>query len=265
MSFSGIESRYVQNSRAKIFLFEGGRESKKTVLFLHGVGGASLTSWFLLLPELAQKYHVVAPDMFFANLPDLVGSGYHIRSEDLLVETVVENLPVDKVTIVGLSFGAWPALQMAINHPEKVERLVLISPLGMAAAEVLDGLHFSSANVGKEFYYSIFKHPPPVPGLFLEEHWNRTAKLLNALSVFKPQLVFEGKQLKRGIAKVQCPVLIVHGDEDRIIPKSQFVELAEGLPNCVIAELDDCGHAVVWDQPERLRVLLEDFVSRDGR
>ena len=150
-----------------IFWFEGGREHEQSVILLHGVGGNALSSWFRLLPALAKRYHVIAPDLFFANMPDLVDSGYDIQSEKALTEFLIHHLGLQRVALLGLSFGAWPAMQAAVDLPGVVNGVILVSPFGPDGAGVVEGLRLDPGNPGKDFYYRIFQTPPPAPELFL--------------------------------------------------------------------------------------------------
>lgn len=262
LSLNGISTRFVHKNGATVFFFEGGKENAETVILLHGVGGNALTSWFQLLPELSEKYHVVAPDMFFANLPDLVDSGYHISSEKALVELLYDQLNISKASLVGLSFGAWPALQMASDYPGKVGGVVLISPLGAEANRIIAGLQLDPKSPGKDFYYRIFETPPPVPGMFLTSHWERTSRVFAALPRFKNQLDIEGQKLKSVYSKVECPVITIHGKEDRVIPRQHFERLGASFGKGSVLGLEQSGHAVVWDQPDQLALAVESFLER---
>lgn len=264
LGLHGIEARTLHQGPTTVFFYEGGREHDQTVILLHGVGGNGLTSWFQLMPELVKKYHVIAPDMFFANLPDLINSGYHVSYERNLVNFLYDRLELSKATLVGLSFGAWPALMVAEESPARVEGVVLVSPLSGDANAIVAGLDLDKDNPGKDFYYRIFENPPPVPGLFLTPHWERTTDVFEALPHFRSQLETEGRKLDKALAEIQCPVLVIHGQEDRIIPRVQFDRLAVGVASGTLLGLERSGHAVVWDQPDALADAVESFLQKVG-
>ena len=264
LAVNGVHGHFLQRGATTLFYFEGGKDNPRSVILLHGVGGNALSSWFRLMPALAGKYHVVAPDLFFSNLPDLIGSQYHIRAEERLVEVIMDETGIERASLVGLSFGAWPALQTAMDRPGCVEKLVLVSPLDGSANAILDDLDLDRDDPGKDFYYRIFESPPPVPGLLLLRHWDRTSKVFNALPSFRRQLEIEGRVLDMGLGKVKCPTLVVHGKDDRIIPVERFQALAGGVADGRELSLDACGHAVVWDQPGRLEDAIAVFLSEGG-
>ncbi|WP_243543978.1 alpha/beta fold hydrolase [Pseudodesulfovibrio tunisiensis] len=260
----GIHGKRIVRGGDTVFLFEGGPRDGRTVLLLHGVGGNALTSWFRLMPDLARQYRVIAPDMFFANLPDLVGSGYGIDLENRLVDMLFDNLDVERASIVGLSFGAWPALRAAADHPERVDRVVLVSPLGGKADQVLEGLDLDPDDPGRDFHYRIFSSPPPVPSLFLRPHWDRTTRVFRALPHFLDQLAVEGERLEAAMPRVQCPVLIVCGEQDRIMGRELFRDMAGQLPHGSLLELEGSGHAVVWDRADALAGVVTDFLGQEA-
>lgn len=264
LGLHGIEARELYKNNTTVFFYEGGTEHEQTVILLHGVGGNALTSWFQLMPELVKRYHVIAPDMFFANLPDLINSGYHVSYEKNLVNFLYDQLNISKASLVGLSFGAWPALQVAADTPDKVEGVVLVSPLSGEANQIVSGLQLNKDNPGKDFYYRIFENPPPVPGLFLTPHWDRTSDVFAALPHFRTQLDIEGRKLNDASSEIKCPVLIIHGQEDRVIPRASFEKLAAGFASGSLLGLEQSGHAVVWDQPDKLLEAVESFLAHAG-
>ncbi|MEF2231513.1 MAG: alpha/beta fold hydrolase [Pseudodesulfovibrio sp.] len=262
LAMKGVHSRYLRKGATTIYFLEGGREHPRTVILLHGVGGKALTSWFRLLPSLAEKYHVIAPDLFFANLPDLVGSGYDVRSETSLLDLLMTGEKIGRAALVGLSFGAWPALRTAVDRPDRVERLVLVSPLDGAANEVLSLLDLDPADPGRDFYYRIFDSPPPVPPLFLHSHWDRTSAVFRALPSFRTQLEAEGRYLDRSLGRVRCPVLVLHGANDLIISAARFEAMVAAIPGGRGEAVAGSGHALVWDRADRLREAVEAFLDQ---
>lgn len=263
LELHGIAGEQVQIEGSTIFYFEGGKENEEILILLHGVGGNALTSWFGIMPNLVRHYHVLAPDMFFANLPDLVGSGYHIRMEEQLVAMLFDHLGIGQASLVGLSFGAWPALRFAAEHPQRVKRIALISPLPGSAFEIFSMLDLDEKNPGKDFYFRIFEFPPPIPNFFLHRHWDRTTVLFNSLPYFREQLENEGEMVSEMFSNVTCPVLIVHGNDDRIIQAKLFQQMAAALPIGSTVGLEKCGHAVVWDRSKSLEQIVEKYFAQE--
>ena len=104
------------------------------VLFIHGSGPgvSAFANWRLVLPELAKSHRVIAPDMVgfgFTDRPE--GVKYDVDTWVAQAIGLLDALGVAKAHIVGNSFGGAIALALAIRHPERVERLVLMGSVGV--------------------------------------------------------------------------------------------------------------------------------------
>ena len=113
---------------------EDGKESDPTVMLVHGSGPGvtSYANWRLVIPALAENFHVVAPDM--------VGFGYSDRPEGVKYsldtwadQTVglMDTLGIEKAHLVGNSFGGGIGLRIATKHPDRVDKLVLMGSMGV--------------------------------------------------------------------------------------------------------------------------------------
>ncbi|MCB1755197.1 MAG: alpha/beta fold hydrolase, partial [Gammaproteobacteria bacterium] len=112
------------------------------VLLIHGSGpGVSAwANWRLTLPALADNYRVIAPDMAgfgFSERPE----NYQYNMENWVTQAVglLDALEIEKAAVVGNSFGGALALAMAIKHPSRVERLVLMGSVGVPF-DITEGL-----------------------------------------------------------------------------------------------------------------------------
>lgn len=119
--------RYMQINGTKIRYIESGEG--KPLILLHGLMGSSL-SWFQNIPYFAEDYHVFAFD--FPGLGKSELGNYHckIKSYSKVLEKVIEEKNFEKPILVGISLGGHVALEYTLNHPGKVDKLVLISPTG---------------------------------------------------------------------------------------------------------------------------------------
>ena len=120
---NGIETNYLEDG-----------SGDDTVLLIHGSGPGvtSYANWRLVIPALATKFRVIAPDM--------VGFGFSERPTDVEynVQTwadqtvgVMDALGIEKASLVGNSFGGAIALRIATQHPERIDKLVLMGSMGV--------------------------------------------------------------------------------------------------------------------------------------
>src|SRR6476620_5959413 len=128
---NGIKTNYLEDG-----------SGDQTVLLIHGSGPGvtSYANWRLVIPALAEKFRVIAPDM--------VGFGYSDRPEDVEYslqtwadQTVgfIKAMGIEKCHLIGNSFGGSIALRIATQHPELVDKIVLMGSMGVPF-EITDGL-----------------------------------------------------------------------------------------------------------------------------
>ena len=155
-------------------------------------------------------------------------------------------------TLVGTSFGASVALWLALQMPEQIEALVLISPVGILPA---DG--FSAAD-GEDLKRRLFAHPEaarlPEPG--------PGAAALEQAALARLRSASHDGDLEAALAGVRCPTLVVFGQEDRVVSPEAARIYQDRVPNCNVAWVYDAGHAIAAERPEALAGLVLDYVRR---
>ena len=203
------------------------------VLLIHGSGpGVSAwANWRLTMPRLATRFRVIAPDM--------VGFGFTERPTGVRYDLdtwvghalgLLDALRIDRAHIVGNSFGGALALALAIRHPQRVRRLVL-----MGAA----GVPFTRASIRpgvQEAFAAMFPAP--------RQRW------VDALA--SPE---------EAIRALPHETLIVHGREDRVIPLSNALTLARWIHRSQLHVFGRCGHWTQIEHAERFATLVGDFLA----
>jgi len=231
---------------------------------LHGMGGNALFTWMQLLPALAKRYHVIAPDLLASNFLRLNPKTYSVDAEVQLVMALLNGLGVQKTDIVGLSVGGWVALLIALENPERVRKLILLESAGLITEiPELAYLTLDNREKAKRFMKLLFYHPPPLPGFVLDS-------LVKSSKRIKPfyLMVFEGfvenskdRLLDGKLAQITHPTLVIHGRQDEVIPLEVGQKLAAGLPNAELIILEESGHAAVWDSPLQIRKNILNFLK----
>ncbi len=244
------------------------------VLLIHGSGpGVSAwANWRLLMAPLAERARVIAPDM--------VGFGYSERPEgfaygmDAWVRQAVgllDALGIERADLVGNSFGGGLALALAIRHPERVRRLVLMGSVGVpfeltpgldavwgyepslaAMRALLDIFAFDRSRVTDELarlryeasirpgFQESFAAMFPAP----RQRW------IEALA--SPEA---------DIRRIPHETLVVHGREDRVIPLANAYRLAELLARVQLHVYGQCGHWTQIEHAARFARLVGDFLA----
>jgi pimeloyl-ACP methyl ester carboxylesterase len=243
-------SRYVSLGGKRIHYCVEGRGP--TLLLLHGVM-ASLHSWQGWVDQLAPHYRIVRID-----LPGFGNSG-HVASDDYspehaleLIDQICAHLHLDRIAIAGNSLGGFFAWYYAAHRPERVEKLILLAPLGYPQKlPPLLSLMSLPLLGGLASYLS------PVKLLERMLHARNPAAMVQ---VSRQLRAFDG-ELARHIPRVRCPTLLLWGQEDRWVP----VELLDGwrrdLPSALVKVYPGVGHVPMEEIPELTALDAHAFLS----
>lgn len=254
----------------------------ETVLLLHGLAGSSRT-WRAVLPELARTHDVIAPDLLGHGESAKPMGDYSLGAFASGLRDFLATLDVPSATIVGHSFGGGVAMQLAYQHPELCDRLVLVSSGGLGrevswllrlltlpGAEQLMPLMFPrliadrGEDVGRVLGRIGLRSP------HLAEMWrayaslagaeNRRAFVRTIRGVIEPggQTV---SALDRLYLAAHLPTLIVWGNKDDIIPVKHAAAAHEAIPGSRLALLVGVGHFPHIEAPDRFLSVLIDFLG----
>lgn len=220
------------------------------VLVLHGGGGLQHNPTHDLL---AETNRVIAIE-----IPGFGDSPVNDRSSSLLdlaqtVLAVADALKLERFSLVGTSFGGALAGWVATQAPDRVDKLVLISP----AAIRPDG-SASPLNAGpEELKALLFGHPeryelPVVPPEVAEKN----------ASMFKLLGPGRDPELEKRLSTFSAPTLVVFGELDRLTPVELGRLYVELLPDAYLAIVYDAGHSLEIERPEATAEIVGDFLDR---
>ena len=247
---AGVVSEMIQYDDGAIHLLRGGEGPP--LLFLHAAGGAGM--WHPFHRMLSERFEVFAPDH----------PGFGKSDQLALVEGVddltyhnldlMDRLGVEKAIVVGASFGGWLAAELAVHSPHRVERLVLISPVGLRIPEhpVADLFIMTPEQKVAALFYDpavaakMFPAEPDVD-FILEMYKNDTAFARYAWTPF-----LNDPKLERRLGRITAPTLVLWPAADRVVPKAHCERYAERIPNARLEVVPDAGHAVFIEDPERV-------------
>lgn len=277
--FAGLEgwARQVTlpASGLRLFLYDTGEGAETPVVLLHGLGDEADT-WRHVLPALAADHRVIAPDLpgFGRSGPPPGRDVLPFYLEMLLALLDAEAIP--RAVLVGHSAGAMIAQAFALEHPARVERLVLVSGGLVSATKRVDPglLLFMVPGLG-EWIYTRLRRDPQAAYRTLEGYYHRLADLSQADRDFLyrrvNQRVWSDSQrrgffaLLRGLAGWlpaqqkrlaerlrgwSTPTTVIWGEDDRVTPVANARALAEMLPAARLVLIPSAGHNVQQEQPQ---------------
>jgi len=231
---------------------------------MHGLADLHATTgeWPAHLAALGGARTVIAPAhpgwMGSLGAESLEGpEDYAFHYADLL-----DALGLSTVDVVAASIGAWFAAELAIRHPGRVGRLVLVCPLGLHVPGADDVPTFFGAvaprGIGglSEARAVLFADAEgPVARATLPDDMDRDAQLrwftglTGAARVGWAAPHFQSRRLTRHLFRIRCPVLVLGGRSDRLVPASHIKRWVGLLPQAEHALIDATGHAGVLEQP----------------
>jgi pimeloyl-ACP methyl ester carboxylesterase len=232
------------------------------VLCLHGAGGLI---WDPLLEALAAGHTVYAvehPGADSESLEHLPG----IWELVLFYDEVLDGLGLDRVAVVGHSFGGMVSAELAANNPRRVSKLVLIAPIGLwrddapipdiaaVPAQRLPELVLADPNSPLAGMLT----PPADDPQALFEAAVRMASILHFI------WPLPDKGLRRRIHRVSAPTLLVWGDQDRLVSPVYAEEFAGLLRHSEVAMIPGAGHLPQMEDPEPVRRAVLGFLDRPG-
>lgn len=247
---------------------EAGEPGQPPVVLLHGL----TDSWFSfsqVLPALGATCHAFALDQRGHGNSDRP-ERYGVADFAADVLAFLDALDLPRVTLVGHSMGSIIAQQVALDVPERVERLVLVGAAASVRTEgvfelrqAIDALEDPvPAEFAREFQLSTIHLP--VPGDFLDRVVTESLKL--------PARVWQGAiaglldaDSSARLGEITMPTLILWGAQDTIFDRAAQEQLLAGIGSAVLKTYAGTGHALHWERPATFVRDLVAFITAGGR
>ncbi len=247
-------SRYVTLGGTRIHYCVDGRGP--TLLLLHGVMG-SLHSWQGWVDQLAPHYRIIRLDLpGFGSSACLASDDYSPEYALELIDQVCSHLHLEQLSIAGNSLGGFFAWYYAAHRPERVEKLVLLDPVGYPQKlPPLVSLMSLPLVGGLAGYLS--------PDKLLERVLH--ARTPGAMVQVSRQLASFDGDLARHIPRVRCPTLLMWGQEDRWTPVELLDAWRRDLPCAQVKVYPGVGHVPMEEIPELTALDAHAFLSGGAR
>jgi pimeloyl-ACP methyl ester carboxylesterase len=253
------------------------------LLLIHGMAGSSAT-WRHVIPKLARRFTVVAPDLLGHGASAKPRADYSLGAYASGIRDLMAALGYKRGTIVGQSFGGGVALQTAYQFPERCERLVLVGSggLGVEVNALLRALSLPGAALALPLgCRPLFRDLARIAGRFLARRGLRLAPtLVEAAEAYASLIDADARrafvQTLRSVVDpwgqrvsardrlylvAEMPTLLVWGTDDRVIPVAHAHDTRASMPGCRLELFEAAGHFPHCDDPERFARVLEHFVD----
>ncbi|MFJ8067023.1 alpha/beta fold hydrolase [Psychrobacillus sp. NPDC096426] len=275
-----IKTRKIQTNGYSTSLLESGNPENDTIIFLHGggPGATAISNWKNFIPCFNEQFHVLAPD--------ILGYGYTDHPEEMpktlagwmrervnQVLAMMDELGIEKAHIAGNSMGGALTMHLLMAAPERFDRVSLMGSAGglssTATVEVMRMIGFykdptitSFKNLLKWFVYDESLIGDQLDTIVKErfEEVMRPEVRRSYESFFAvPPVDFNVPP--SALRRIDHPVLIAHGREDRFVLPESSVYLQQYIPNSQLHIFDKCGHWVQVERKDSYSKLLLDFFN----
>jgi pimeloyl-ACP methyl ester carboxylesterase len=241
----GIETNYKIGGKGENFLI------------LHGWNGSS-DSWRKIIEILEIKYKVICPDFPGFGKTETPKISWSLSDFVEWLKEFTEKLDLKEFFLLGHSFGGRVAIKFSISYPEKVKKLILVSPGGIKQKWGLkEKIAFQLAKVGNAIFSKkpFFRFKDGARNLFYRVM--RIKDYSRARGIMKETMkkIVE-EDLLPELSKIQNKTLIIWGEKDKIIPLKYAFIFKEKIKNSKLEILPKIFHSPHLEDPEKLAEVL---------
>lgn len=264
----------------RIHYQEAGDEKAPPIILVHGFISSTLIWSDVFLPLADAGFRVIAPDLPGCGYSDKPRNGeYTIESQARAVIGLMNRLDIEKAIIVGASYGGAIAAMIALDHPARVTRLVLIGTV-------------SSDQPKKKLLLRILRLPVVgdiVTPLFLGSHWvlrkrmermyRRTGVAVDEHKIaarhhslasanthramMRTMRRWSANRIQRDARLIRQPTMLIWGEDDEHIPLSEGFHLRDTIPNARLIVFRQCGHLPQAEYPEKFVEVVVEFCKAE--
>ncbi|MEA2362507.1 MAG: hypothetical protein QOD71_1652 [Thermoleophilaceae bacterium] len=271
----------VEVEGARINYVDIGSGEREPIVFVHGLGG-QWQNWLENIPRAAQERRVIALDLPGFGLSPMPREKITIPGYGRQVDALADRLGLGRVDIVGNSMGGYIAAEVAIQVPERVDQLLLVSAAGITSADLaqrpimaLGRIATAVASYGAARHRDIAARP--------KSRHMALALVARHPSLLKPDLAYEGffkgtgkpgfddalranldYDFRDRLPDIRQPTLIVWGEKDSIIPVKDAQEFERLISDSRKVVMTDTGHIPMAERPGAFNDLMMEFLAERG-
>lgn len=271
-AYSRPSGSFAQQERCRIHYMEAGMG--EPLLLIHSIG-QSLYTWRGLFDLLSSRYRVIAMDLpgfGYSDRPD--NFGFAVEDYAEVIGRFMDALDIESAHIVGFSMGGGYAMRFALQYPERVGRLVLLSP-GSVTNEMplmvrmidnpvfglVASMLYNLGSVEKLLNDAVFDLTNITQDV-VQEYYRPIADSVTRRCIRKSLQYFDDEGIVARLRELSVPVLILNGGEDKWHePSSAAMELYHSaIRDCGYSVIRNAGHLMHEEKPERVSAAIFEFI-----
>lgn len=235
--------------------------------------GSDVSSWAGVAGELSKNFRVITFDNRGAGRSETPSGRYTVRQMAADAVRVLDHLKIKKANVLGHSLGGYIAEELAIRHPERVDKLVLVSA-GAASSKRLNAIL-------KDFYFrlknceSLEDWIREWPRWLFSPKCRRNKKFIEGFVKFGANYRYaQGADGFKGQAdavktfdargrlkKIKAKTLVLEGGKDALIPPTEAKALAKNIPGCVYQTIKGAAHCIHIEYPGQFIKSVKAFLT----
>jgi pimeloyl-ACP methyl ester carboxylesterase len=281
LNVNGLNIRYLEAGKSAAAnsnssTNENNNSKVQNVLFIPGLG-SSADRWLDIPDALAlSSLHAVALDLPGFGLSDKpIDIDYTIKEFVKFVAIFMSNARIAKASIVGHSLGGYVAAQLATEHSDLVDKLVLIDSSGMLDGptlllqQYLDAAMKPSRQAVRAVFEQLVADPIRIPDVLVDGfiyRINQPGARHAFKSAFDNSVYTQiGIEKLKQIGESKIPTMIIWGMQDNLIPVKYFRTFQEAIGGSQTVVVEDAGHAPFAEKPAVVSEILRQFIIGKGR
>ena len=244
----------------RLRVWRGGKRGGEPWLLLHGMGATSAT-FLPLLGALRRDCEIVLPELSANGGTRGPRAAIGVADGiDVVAELARREFSDRPPTVCGVSLGAWIAARLGIAQPDRVARLVLVSPGGYRNQDwrrIESIVRVETLADIKRMWQALFVSPPwyVKPARYLLYLLYTTPTVRDVLATVREQDAFDDGEL----ARLTMPVALVFGEKDTLFRPEVGEAMRRALPDATLTIVPGAGHGLQWEKPRDFFAAVEAF------
>jgi pimeloyl-ACP methyl ester carboxylesterase len=255
---------------------EAGDENAPPIILIHGFISSNSIWSHVLLPFAQAGFRAIAPDLPGYGYSDKPADAqYTIAEQARAVIRLMDRLEIETSVIVGVSYGGAVAATIALDYPERAEKLVLVGAVANDDAKKKFLLRVSCLPLVGDIATPLFLGSRWILRKRMEDMYRRMGRpvsekmvasrhhLLETANVHRAMIRtarrWSANRIEREASLIRQPTLLVWGDQDTHIPIENAFKLRDAIPNARLIVFRNCGHLPPAERSERFVEVVADF------
>lgn len=249
----------------------GKKDAKTTLIFLNGLTQGTI-AWALTVPYLANDYRIILMDLVFQGNSDKDAEWRTFDQHAADVKSLIDELKVDNLVMIGLSYGGMVAQHFAVLYPNALKKLVLMGTLAHKTPlfNAIGSSWWRSLEAGG---YSLM-FDVMLPTVLSENYFRNPLIPIDAMKDARLQLGMHPEPIiklmkatearedyRESLKKINVSTLIIHGEKDFLLPREFPMEMHKNISNSHMEIIPNVGHTLNLEAVPQTIALIKEFIK----